>query len=64
MDLSTFFDAIEELANQLFPGQLGKCDLLIDMALENIKDVKPTASAPYTGKGYMGTTAVRRIAQE
>ena len=38
MDLNTFFDALEELANQIYPGQLGKCDMLIDTILGNLKD--------------------------
>ena len=65
MDLSIFFDAIEELANQIFPGQLGKCDALIDLCIENLKDLKPpSTSAQATGKNYMSTTATRRIASE
>lgn len=39
MDLSTFFDAMEELANQIFPGQLGKCDALIDLIKDNFTDI-------------------------
>ena len=42
MDLNIFFDAMEDLAGQIFPGQLGKCDALIDTVLENINDLKPT----------------------
>ena len=44
MDLSIFFDAIEELSLQLFPGQMGKCDAVIDLLLENISDILPAAS--------------------
>ena len=57
MDLQTFFDAMEDLSNIIFPGQLGKLDALIDLVLENINDIKPTkASAAQPNKGYMATT--------
>ena len=39
MDLNTFFDALEELASLLFPGQLGRCDALIDIVLEELPDL-------------------------
>ena len=42
MDLQTFFDAMEDLSNVIFPGQLGKLDALIDLVLDNIGDIKPT----------------------
>ena len=41
MDLNTFFDALEELASFLFPGQLGRCDALIDIILDEIVDIRP-----------------------
>ena len=67
MDLSTFFDAMEELANQIFPGQLGKCDALIDLIKDNFTDIQPEKSSNNSNKmeekGYMGTTINRRIAE-
>ena len=38
MNLNTFFDALEELASQLFPGQLGRCDALIDIVLDEFAE--------------------------
>ena len=68
MDLNTFFDAMEELANQLFPGRIGKCDALIDTVLENIKEITPQASSQngprVAEKNYMSTTKNRKIAAE
>ena len=65
MDLQTFFDAMEELANQVFPGQLGKLDALVDLALDNINDLMPAKSGNGRAiKGYMGTTKNSKIAKE
>jgi len=64
MDLNTFFDALEELASQLFPGQLGRCDALIDTVLDELKDLKPVPMPATQDKTYMNITANRRIAKE
>ncbi len=70
MDLHVFFDAMEELANQLFPGRIGKCDALIDIILENLSSIAPQSSASANQnslkaeKNYMSTTVNRRIAAE
>ena len=65
MDLNSFFDAMEELSTAMFPGQLGKCDALIDLALDNLKDITPVAkTAVIAEKGYMGSTKNPRRAQE
>lgn len=44
MDLNTFFDAMEELATTLLPGQLGRCDALMDLIIDNIYDILPKPS--------------------
>ena len=63
MDLNTFFDALEELANVLYSGQLARCDALIEVILANIGDLKPQATQK-PDKNYMTNTANRRIAEE
>ena len=57
---------MEDLANQVFPGQLGKCDALIDLALDNINDLVPaqTRTGQVATKGYMGTTKNSKIARD
>ena len=57
---------MEDLANQVFPGQLGKCDALIDLALDNINDLMPaqTRTGQVAIKGYMGTTKNSKIARD
>ena len=65
MDLSVFFDALEELANLLFPGQLGRLDALIEIVLENLGDIKPTPSQKTSSqKNYMSNTANSTIAKD
>ena len=58
MDLSIFFDAMEELSNLLFPGQLGKCDAVIDLLLENITDLMPASTKPKVN--YMKKTGNKK----
>ena len=58
MDLSIFFDAMEEISFQLFPGQLGKCDAVIDLLLENILEMLPAATK--VNKSYMKETGNSR----
>ena len=39
-----FFNALEELANMLFPMELSRLDALVEIIVENIDDIAPKAT--------------------
>ena len=51
MDLELFFNALEELANVLFPMEISRLDALVEIIVANIDDIVPKAT----------TTTHRRI---
>ena len=41
MDLELFFNALEELANMLFPLEISRLDALIEIIIDNLDDIMP-----------------------